>query len=53
MDPEATLELYREARRAGDREQEAEAKSSLIEWWFRGGFEPKWTPEEKARILTI
>jgi hypothetical protein len=40
MDPNATLELIRQALRDGDREAAREAAENLNEWVGRGGFAP-------------
>jgi len=42
MDPQACLERWRRAVRAGDLDEAQEAAKDLREWIRGGGFEPKW-----------
>jgi hypothetical protein len=54
MDPNATLELIRQALRDGDREAAREAAENLNEWIARGGFppsDPTW-PDAVSAALT-
>jgi hypothetical protein len=48
MDPNAALDMF---RKASDRRTRNEAHAALRGWLERGGFEPRWTPEERAAFF--
>lgn len=47
MDPQATLERWRDAVASRDRGAAKEAWCDLANWISKGGFEPQWTAEER------
>ncbi len=51
MDPQACLERWRRAVRAGDVEEAGEAAADLREWIHGGGFEPEWKNEKERDAL--
>jgi hypothetical protein len=51
MDPTACLERWRKAMRERDREEEDDARSDLLGWVARGGFEPKWQQGERNKFF--
>jgi hypothetical protein len=51
MDPNATLARWALALADNEAQEAREAGEDLTLWLARGGFEPDWTPEEKAQFL--
>lgn len=50
MDPNACLRRFLDALNERDHREAREAHNDLLIWLRRGGFEPDWTPEERARF---
>ncbi len=51
MDPNATLLAFLTAIDENDVLGAHEAAENLANWLGKGGFEPKWLPEEKSAFL--
>lgn len=50
MDPNAAYQAWKKAVESGDDDEAREIAIGLIEWFARGGFEPKWSDEEHAEF---
>lgn len=48
MDPNTCLEWWRSADTAAERR---EHRDNLRNWLMGGGFEPQWTPRERAALM--